>query len=161
MGRPVLSQSSGNGFNRVMASVLHPIRTVQAGRIQTEVIPDEDVRDILNAAHGSALRLSALLKPAEITAVLLNYAYLQLLDLLSTGAFLLAGVQEANPLVVMAMKMAANPLIGVAAVKAFALGLGFYCWWTGRGRLLKMATAFYAVLVAYNLICLILALGAR
>ena len=119
------------------------------------------MRDLINAAPGSALRLRALLKPAGITAILLNYAYLQLLDLLTTGAFLLAGVKEANPIVIMAMGLAANPLIGVAAVKALALGLGLYCWWTNRGRLLIMATAFYAVLVAYNLVCLILALGAR
>ncbi|MBA3973522.1 MAG: hypothetical protein C0504_04795 [Candidatus Solibacter sp.] len=98
--------------------------------------------------------------PAAMSSVLINYAYLQLLDLLTTAAFLLAGVKEANPIVVFAMEIAANPILGVAAVKALALMLGLYCWWSNRGRLLKMATAFYAVLVAYNLVCLILALGA-
>lgn len=144
-----------------MASVLPPIRTVRTSCIQREVIHDDDVRDLLNAAPGSALRLRTSLRPAGITAVLLNYAYLQLLDLLTTGAFLLAGVKEANPIVIMAMGLAANPLLGVAAVKALALVLGLLCWWTNRGRLLKIATAFYAVLVAYNLVCLILGLGAR
>ncbi len=95
------------------------------------------------------------------TPVLLHYAYLQVLDLLTTSAFLLAGVREANPMVVFAMRLAANPIIGLAAVKILALMLGLFCWWTARARLLRAATAFYAVLVAYNLVCLIFGLAAN
>ncbi len=98
---------------------------------------------------------------AAATPVLLHYAYLQVLDLLTTSAFLLAGVREANPIVVFAMQMAAKPVFGLAAVKILALMLGLFCWWTARVRLLKVATAFYAVLVAYNLVCLILGLAAN
>jgi hypothetical protein len=144
-----------------MASLLGPFRNLPVPRALSKPAPFEDERDLAASAQGAALGFRALLPPAAMTSVLLNYAYLQLLDLLTTAAFLLAGVKEANPVVVLAMNLAANPILGVAAVKALAFMLGLYCWWSNRGRLLKMATAFYAVLVAYNLVCLILGLGAR
>lgn len=96
-----------------------------------------------------------------MTSTLLNYAYLQVLDLLTTSAFLLAGVREANPLVMLAIRLAPNALLALVAVKCMALILGLVCWWTSRARLLMTATAFYAVLVAYNLVCLILGLAVR
>lgn len=96
---------------------------------------------------------------AAVTPILLHYAYFQVLDLLTTSAFLLAGVREANPVIVYAMKLSAHPMLGLGVVKLLALMLGLYCWWTSRVRLLKAATAFYAVLVAYNLVCLILGLA--
>lgn len=161
MGDLVLSPVAQKRFNRVMASVINPIRNLQAARTRPNPVSFEDVRDQLSAVPGSALRLRTVLRPAGITALLLQYSYLQLLDLLTTGAFLLAGVKEANPIIIIAMESAANPLFGLAAVKALALVLGLYCWWSNRRRLLKMATAFYAVLVAYNLVCLILGLGGR
>lgn len=143
-----------------MASVLGPLRNLPAPRTRANRASFEHQRDLAATAQGASLGIRALLPPAAMSSVLINYAYLQLLDLLTTAAFLLAGVKEANPIVVFAMEIAANPILGVAAVKALALMLGLYCWWSNRGRLLKMATAFYAVLVAYNLVCLILALGA-
>lgn len=144
-----------------MASVLGPLRDLPAPRANANQAPFADDPDLAASAQGASLGPRALLPPVAMTSVLLNYAYLQVLDLLTTAAFLLAGVKEANPVVVLAMGVAAHPILGVAAVKAIALILGFYCWWTSRIRLLKMATAFYAVLVAYNLVCLILGLGAR
>jgi hypothetical protein len=101
------------------------------------------------------------LSVSPMTVTLLNYAYLQVLDLLTTSAFLLAGVREANPLVLLAMRVAPNAIVGLIAVKSMALLLGLICWRTSRARLLKAATAFYAVLVAYNLVCLILGLAVR
>lgn len=144
-----------------MASVLGHLRNLPAPGAKTEQETFIDVREFIALRQSAGYRLRALIPPAGMTSVLLNYAYLQVLDLLTTAAFLLAGVREANPLVVLAMGLLANPILGVAAVKVLALILGLYCWWTSRSRLLKMATAFYAVLVAYNLICLILALAAR
>lgn len=144
-----------------MASVLGPLRNLPSPGAGANRASFEDERDLAASAQGAGPGLRALLPPAAMTSVLLNYAYLQLLDLLTTAAFLLAGVKEANPVVVLAMDLAANPILGVAAVKAIAVMLGLYCWWTSRSRLLKMATVFYAVVVAYNLVCLILGLGAR
>ncbi|MBZ5610613.1 MAG: DUF5658 family protein [Acidobacteriia bacterium] len=88
---------------------------------------------------------------------LLNYSYLQVLDLLTTVAFLINGVQEANPLVRMALKLAGNPLGVLIVVKLLALVLGLYCWRMGRERLLSRINMLFAVLVAWNLVALIIA----
>lgn len=89
----------------------------------------------------------------------LIYAYLQALDLLTTLAFLMASVEEANPLVRQAMALAGSPLAGLVLVKMAALALGLVCWRTGRLRLLQRANVFFAALVAWNLVCLLLGLG--
>lgn len=96
------------------------------------------------------------LSPAR---TLLAYAYLQALDVMTTLAFLLAGVQEANPLVRQAMEWTGSPLGGLLLVKLAALLLGLYCWASGRVRLLQRANVFFAALVAWNLCCLVLGLG--
>jgi hypothetical protein len=92
---------------------------------------------------------------------LVQFAYLQGLDILTTLAFLLAGVQEGNPLVRAAIALFGNALLGLLAIKACALLLGLYCWRGGRVRLLQRANLFFAGLVAWNLICLLLGLGRR
>lgn len=89
----------------------------------------------------------------------LVYAYLQALDLLTTLAFLMANVQEANPLVRQTIAWTGHPLAGLIVVKLAALGLGIVCWRTGRLRLLARANVFFAVVVAWNLFCLLLGLG--
>ena len=93
--------------------------------------------------------------------VLVQFAYLQGLDILTTLAFLMAGVQEGNPLVRTAMRLAGSPVLGLMAVKVGALLLGLFCWWRGRLTLLQRANLFFAGLVAWNLFCLILGLGRR
>ncbi len=94
-------------------------------------------------------------------APLLLYAYLQVLDLLSTVAFLLSGVKEGNPLVVWAMGAAPHPMAGLVGVKVAAMGLGVFCWATRRIPLLRKVNVFFAALVAWNLGCLILGLGVK
>lgn len=88
--------------------------------------------------------------------LLLQYAYLQVLDFLTTVAFLLHGIREANPLVRMALLYAPHPLGGLLIVKAAAIGLGLYCWWRGRNRLLNRINLLFAVVVAWNLAALII-----
>ena len=88
---------------------------------------------------------------------LLHYSYLQVLDFLTTIAFLINGVQEGNPLVRMALKMAGSPLEVLLVVKVLALVLGIYCWRMGRARLLSRINVLFAVLVAWNLVALIVA----
>ncbi|WP_031495745.1 DUF5658 family protein [Bryobacter aggregatus] len=85
-----------------------------------------------------------------------QFAYLQALDLLSTTAFLLNGVAEANPMVRWSMAVAPNPIGGLIAIKIAALGLAFWCLRMGRDRLLFKINIFFAGLVAWNLICLII-----
>ena len=88
---------------------------------------------------------------------LLNYSYLQVLDFLTTIAFLVNGVQEANPLVRFAIRVMPNPISGLIAVKLLAALLGLYCWRMGRQRLLTRINALFALLVAWNLVALIIA----
>ena len=88
---------------------------------------------------------------------LVQFSYLQLLDLLTTVAFMVTGVKEANPFVVAMMKHADNPLIGLLLVKLLAVALGWYCWKRGRMGILTKANMFFAVLVAWNLVALVMA----
>ncbi|NWF82813.1 MAG: hypothetical protein HXY18_03175 [Bryobacteraceae bacterium] len=107
--------------------------------------------------HGQAVNLldHRKLRP------LIVFGYMQAMDLLSTVAFLLGGVQEANPLVRGAMQVAGNPMFGLVTVKAFGFLLGIYCYRSGRIGLLERANVFFALLLAYNLCCLILGLARR
>ena len=89
--------------------------------------------------------------------LLLQYAYLQVLDLLTTLAFILHGVREGNPLVRLMMHSTANPLNGLLLVKLLAVGLGLYCWKLGRGKLLARINIVFALIVAWNLAALIVA----
>ncbi len=90
-----------------------------------------------------------------MNTLLLQYSYLQFLDLLTTVAFLLQGVREGNPLVRLAIEYAPHPLGGLLAIKILAIGLGVYCWKTGKLRLLSRINVLFALVVAWNLTALI------
>jgi hypothetical protein len=90
-------------------------------------------------------------------SIITQYSYLQVLDLLTTLAFIANGVSEANPLVAFAMTKMQSPLVGLAIVKLVALALGFYCWRNGRLTLLSKANLAFALLIAWNLLALIVA----
>ena len=85
----------------------------------------------------------------------LQYSYLQMLDFMTTLAFLLNGVGEANPVVRFALQYSPNPVGGLLVVKLVALALGVYCWRAGRQRLLGRINILFAFLVAWNLVALI------
>lgn len=87
----------------------------------------------------------------------LQFAYLQALDLLSTIAFLLHGVGEANPFVRWSMSLTPHPIGGLFAVKLLAIGMAIFCVKTNRAKLLSRMTMFYAALITWNLICLVFA----
>ncbi|MEO5924056.1 MAG: DUF5658 family protein [Bryobacteraceae bacterium] len=87
---------------------------------------------------------------------MLQYSYLQVLDFLTTVAFLLQGVKEGNPLVRFALEHSSNPIGGLLAVKLLAVGLGLYCWKVGKLRLLGRMNVMFAVVVAWNLGALIM-----
>jgi hypothetical protein len=91
-----------------------------------------------------------------VNQLLLQFSYLQVLDFLTTLAFMINGVQEGNPLVRLAVRYAPGPLSGLLAVKVVAIGLGLYCWVRGRERLLTRMNWLFAILVAWNLAALIL-----
>jgi hypothetical protein len=90
-----------------------------------------------------------------VNQLLLQYSYLQMLDLLTTVAFLLHGVQEANPVVRLALRYSSHPWGGLLLIKMLALALGFYCWRCGRERLLTRINILFAIVLAWNLVSLI------
>lgn len=85
-----------------------------------------------------------------------QYFYLQVLDFLTTIAFMLNGVREGNPLVRLALGFGSNPIESLLAVKFLAIGLGIYCWRVGKRQLLFRINLLFAALVAWNLVALIL-----
>jgi hypothetical protein len=88
--------------------------------------------------------------------LLVQYSYLQVLDFLTTVAFLLNGVREANPVVRLFIKLAPDPLSGLLAVKVLAVLLGLFCWRLGRPRLLFRMNLLFALVVTWNLLALIM-----
>ncbi len=88
--------------------------------------------------------------------LLLQYSYLQVLDFMTTVAFLMHGIHEGNPLVRFALQYSPNPLGGLLAIKVLAVALGLYCWKGGRERLLGRINILFALVVAWNLVALIL-----
>jgi Domain of unknown function (DUF5658) len=87
---------------------------------------------------------------------LAHYSYLQVLDFLTTVAFLVQGVREGNPLVRLAMTVTPNPMIGLLIVKVAAVALGIYCWRGGRSQTLNRINILFAIIVAWNLVSLII-----
>ena len=88
--------------------------------------------------------------------LLIQFSYLQLLDILTTLAFLTIGIQEANPLIRFLLGATQSPLGALLTIKLLALALAFYCWRRGRRRLLFRVNVFYAALVAWNLVAFLL-----
>ncbi len=88
-------------------------------------------------------------------ALLVQFSYLQLLDVLTTLAFLTSGGHEGNPVVRLAMAMARSPLAGLLALKVLAVAAAAYCTLTARTRTLKRINLFFAALVVWNLIAVL------
>ena len=85
---------------------------------------------------------------------LLIFSYLQILDLMSTVAFMMLGGREANPLVRVAFSLH-HPLAGLLLVKLAVVLLGVCCWLGGRERVLAHANLVFALVVAWNLAVII------
>ena len=100
---------------------------------------------------------AAMPNSASLTQTLWNFSFLQLLDFLTTVAFLVHGVGEANPVVRAMMVYAPNPLLGLAIVKMLAVILAIWCWRAGRFQVLDRMNFFFAVVVTWNLTALIMA----
>jgi hypothetical protein len=90
-----------------------------------------------------------------LNQLILQYSYLQILDFLTTIAFLINGVREANPLVRFAIGASPTAVAGLIAVKILAILLGLYCWRMGRERLLGRINVLFALVIAWNLVALI------
>ncbi len=96
-----------------------------------------------------------------MTQLLVQFSYLQVLDFMTTLAFMLNGIQEGNPLVRFALRYGPSPLMGLFLVKLAALALGLYCWRYGRTKLLTRINVLFALIVTWNLAALILESAGR
>ena len=92
---------------------------------------------------------------SQLNHALMHFSYLQVLDLLTTVAFLVNGIKEANPVVRFFLKFGPNPISGLIVVKFLAILLGVYCWRMGRQRLLSRINVMFAMVIAWNLVALI------
>lgn len=88
--------------------------------------------------------------------LLTDFVYLQLLDILTTVAFLMQGVAEGNPVIRWVLGLGQNPIQSLILVKAASVALAVYCVVRSRHRVLRIANFFFAALVAYNLVVIIL-----
>ena len=88
--------------------------------------------------------------------VLAEFIYLQLLDVLTTVAFMMYGVAEVNPVVKWAMREAPSALGGLFLVKVAAVMLALFCMARSQQKLLRGVNIFFAGVVAYNVVVLIM-----
>ncbi len=91
-----------------------------------------------------------------VAAIIWQFSYLQILDFLTTIAFMVLGVREGNPLIRWAIDVSPSPVVGLAVVKIAALCLGIYCMYKRKLRLLTRINYLFAVVVAWNLVALII-----
>ncbi len=89
-------------------------------------------------------------------SLFLEFVYLQVLDALTTIAFMMYGVAELNPVIKWVMRESPSALTGLLLVKILAVGLAFYCIVRARQKLLRKVNVFFALVVAYNVVVLIL-----
>ena len=89
--------------------------------------------------------------------VLTAFIYLQLLDILTTVAFMMYGVSELNPFVKWAMRESTNPLGGLLLIKGVAVLLALLCVARARHGVLRKVNWMFGLIVAYNIVALILA----
>jgi len=87
----------------------------------------------------------------------MEFAYLQVLDVLTTIAFLTQGVSEANPVIRWVIREGPSPLPSLLLIKLFGVSLALFCVYHSRHSLLRRVNLFFAALVAYNLVALIIA----
>jgi hypothetical protein len=86
---------------------------------------------------------------------LAQFAYLQLLDVLTTLLCMAHQGQETNPLVKLLMHSAGSPMGGLLVTKLLAVGIALYCWRRARAKLLWGVNLFYSAVVVWNLVALL------
>jgi len=86
--------------------------------------------------------------------LLLEFAVLQVFDLVSTLTFLRHGVAEANPLMRMALAVSVPGVVALGVPKVFAVALAAYAWRSGGTRLLRRVNFIFGACVVWNLVAL-------
>ena len=77
------------------------------------------------------------------------FILLQLLDFMTTLAGIRMGGTELSPFIAWLMRMA-DPVTGLAAAKLIGLGLGAFCFWKNRIRVILWVNYIFAGLVVWN-----------
>lgn len=90
--------------------------------------------------------------------VIYVFAYLQILDLLTTLVGFRLGAAEASPFI--RFLMHASPAAGVLLSKALALGLGGVCIYLNKQYLIRWISYWYGGLVIWNLMVMLAARAA-
>jgi len=85
------------------------------------------------------------------------FVYLQLLDLLTTLVGFRLGAVEVSPFIRVLMHV--GPAVGVTISKLFALALGGVCVAAKKGHLIRWVSYWYAGLVVWNLMVLLVSAG--
>ena len=70
-------------------------------------------------------------------ATLTEFIYLQLLDILTTIAFMMHGVGESNPIVRWAIREGPHPIWALFMLKGGAVLLALFCLYRSREKLLR------------------------
>jgi len=77
------------------------------------------------------------------------FLYLQVLDVLTTWLGFRLGGMEMSPFIRYLMHV--GPMAGLLGSKLIAVGLGAYCVWRQRLRVIQIINYFFAGLVLWNL----------
>jgi hypothetical protein len=85
------------------------------------------------------------------------FVYLQLLDFITTLVGFRVGAGEASPFIAKLIHIS-SPVRGVTASKLLAIAIGGLCLYSGRARLLGWINYWYAGLVAWNLVIILIAI---
>jgi hypothetical protein len=124
--------------------------------VTAHYLSDRDVELAVNTATMSrTLMTSASPGLLTFSPSLQVFFYLQLLDALTTLLGFRAGLVEGSPIV----RMLANvgPVAGLLADKMFAVLLAGICVWSGRSRMIRWINYWYAALVIWNILLILLA----
>lgn len=79
------------------------------------------------------------------------FAYLQVLDLLTTLVGFRIGAEEASPFGRLLFALHFSPVVALACIKAAAVVLAALCLWRKRQRVIRWVNYWYAGLVIWNL----------
>ena len=86
-----------------------------------------------------------------------QFLSLQCLDVMTTLAFLEKGVQEANPLVNLAVGHTESALGGLILIKLLALLFAGFCWMSQRERTLWRVNRLFVAVVVWNMVAILVA----
>jgi hypothetical protein len=86
-------------------------------------------------------------------AIIQVFLYLQVLDALTTLLGFRAGLVEGSPFV--RILLHTGPVTGLLADKAIALLIAATCVWSGRLRLIRWANYWFAAVVGWNLVMIL------